>query len=178
MSKILQSSGGVQRSDVYISFLVVGRSALCEHLSDGLHKRAKEKNWYIEVHKCESISEVLENNISMCIDFIIFVFDSLMSASIDWIETNIGLIDEHFIISGACCLVHDNSTLDIMSFVFHNLKEIRKKYNIRFLSAKISDPNRFNELENRILALASTVLGLESQIPTVINTPWNNYSID
>ncbi|XP_015183908.1 PREDICTED: uncharacterized protein LOC107070331 [Polistes dominula] len=171
MSKILQSFDGVQGNDVYISFLVVGKSALCKLLSDGLHVNAKENNWHIEVHKCESISEVLENNISIQIDFIIFAYDSLMSASIDWIETNIGLIDEHFVISGACCLVHDNSTLDVMGFVFHNLKEIRKKYNIRFLSTKISDPKQFNDLINRILTLASTILGLENEIPTIINTP-------
>ncbi|KAI4486932.1 hypothetical protein M0802_012189 [Mischocyttarus mexicanus] len=151
--------------------IVVGTPALCEHLSDGLHRRAKERNWYIEVHKCESISDLSENRISMCIDFIIFLFDSLMPASLDWIETNVDLIDENFIISGACCLVHGNSSLDVMSFVFHKLKEIRKKFNIQFLSAKITDPNKSIDLENRILTLASTVLGLESGIPTIINTP-------
>ncbi|KAF7388638.1 hypothetical protein HZH68_012580 [Vespula germanica] len=168
MNKVLHSSG-VQRNDIHISFLVVGTAELREHISDGLYKSAKEREWRIEIHKCESISQILENNISICIDFIIFAFDSRMSISLEQIKINIGLIDDHFIISGACCLVHGNGVLDVMGFAFHNLKEIRNKYNIRFLSANTFDPNSCINLGNRILNVTSTILGLESRIPTIVN---------
>ncbi|XP_043678010.1 uncharacterized protein LOC122633750 [Vespula pensylvanica] len=170
MNKVLHSSG-VQRNDIHISFLVVGTAELREHISDGLYKSAKEREWRIEIHKCESIVQILENNISICIDFIIFAFDSRMSISLEQIKINIGLIDDHFIISGACCLVHGNGVLDVMGFAFHNLKEIRNKYKIRFLSANTSDPNSCINLGNRILNVTSTILGLESRIPTLANIP-------
>ncbi|KAL2714471.1 uncharacterized protein V1478_015656 [Vespula squamosa] len=168
MNKVLQSSG-VQRNDIHISFLVVGTAELREHISDGLYESAKERKWRIEIHKCESIVQILKNNTSICIDFIIFTFDSRMSISLEQIKINIGLIDDHFIISGACCLVHGNGILDVMGFAFHNLKEIRNKYNIRFLSTNTSDPNNYINLGNRILNVASTILGLESRIPTIAN---------
>lgn len=65
---------------------VVGPAELREHISDGLHKCAKEREWSIEVHKCESIDQLLKHDISICIDYIIFVFDSKMSVSLEQVN--------------------------------------------------------------------------------------------
>lgn len=53
------------------------------------------------------------------------------------VETNINLIDEHYIISGAVCLVNCRGISNSMGLTSHKSAKIREKYNIRFLSANV-----------------------------------------
>lgn len=167
MSRVLRSSG-IQKKNISVSYLVIGTGDLRERISEGLHEGAKKRNIRIEVHKCESVSQILKTKSLICIDFIIFVFDSRMSL-LEQIEKDLTLIDDDFIISNACCLVHGSGVLEIMGLMFHYLNEIRNKYNIRFLSANVFDPNSCMNLVQRILNLTSTVLGFESGIPIIPN---------
>jgi len=56
--------------------------------------------------------------------------------SIFKIEANIAIIDEHYIISGATCLVNCNGIRNVMGLI-HKSKALCHKYNIRFLSANV-----------------------------------------
>lgn len=49
---------------------------LCHKIADGLHRSATERKWSICVHQCESIADVVKTKIDICVDFIIFTFDT------------------------------------------------------------------------------------------------------
>lgn len=89
--------------------------------------------------------------------------------SLEQVGMDLSLIDNHYFIVGACCLVHGNGVLDIMSLAFNNLKQIRKKYNIRYLSTDVRDFDKCMNLGHKILNVTSTILGLENGIPTMTN---------
>ena len=128
---------GTHRSDCSISFLVVGLAELCHKISKGLHKSAKRRKWHIVVHLCEFITEVAKVNLNVSADFIIFVFDWRTTQSLYEVEANINLVDEHYIISGAVCLVNCKGISNIMGLTSHKSTKIRDKYNIRLLSANV-----------------------------------------
>ncbi|XP_050582392.1 uncharacterized protein LOC126918493 isoform X1 [Bombus affinis] len=145
---------------------VIGPAELCHKVSEGLRESAKERKWRIVVHQCELVAKIIESSLSLGIDFIIFVFDWRTTQSLSEVETNISLIDEHYIISGAVCLVNCRGISNIMGLTSHKSAKIREKYNIRFLSANVFKPQICVQLSNRILNLVEAILGITSGIPT------------
>lgn len=160
----------VHRNNCLVSILVIGQAELCHKVSEGLHESAKERKWHIVVHQCELIDEVIRLNLNLSIDFIIFVFDWKTTHSLSEVETNISLIDEHYIISGAVCLINCRGISNSMGLTSHKSAKIREKYNIRFLSANIFKPQICVQLGNRILNLIEAVLGITSGIPIIGRT--------
>ncbi|XP_076236177.1 uncharacterized protein LOC143180375 [Calliopsis andreniformis] len=158
---------GKRRYDCLISFLVIGPKELCDIVSEGLHQSAKTRKWHIVVHRCEFVTEVIKYNLNSDLDFIVFVFDWKTSCSMLEVQANIGLIDEHFIISGSVCLVNCKGASNIMGLNSHKLTKIRDKYNIRFLSANVSEPRDCTELSDSILNLTEAALGITSGIPVI-----------
>ncbi|XP_076641893.1 uncharacterized protein LOC143352861 [Halictus rubicundus] len=157
---------GKHRYESLISFLVVGSADLCQKVSEGLHQSAKVKQWNIVVHQCEFVTDIVKLQFHITVDFIIFVYDR-RSHSLTEVETNISLIDEHYIICGAVCLVNCKEISSSIGFISHESAEIRNKYNIRFLSANVSKPQSCVQLGNRILNLTEAILGVTSGIPII-----------
>ncbi|XP_031834644.1 uncharacterized protein LOC116427922 isoform X2 [Nomia melanderi] len=155
-----------RRYDSSICFLVIGSADLCNKVSEGLHQSAKETQRDVVVHQCEFITEIIKLQIGLAIDFIIFVFDWRFQ-SLSEVETNISLIDEHYIISGTVCLVDCKESSCSMGLISHKSAKIRNKYNIKFLSANISKPQSCVHLGNRILQFSEAVLGITSGIPII-----------
>lgn len=166
MAEILKSCG-LRRNHTTVSFLVVGPADLCQNIGKGLHQGASQRNLCITVHQCESIPQITKPNLDLGIDFVIFAFDWRTTQSLAEVETNISLIDQHFIISGAACLVNCNGITNIMGLIFHKSRKIRTKYNIKFLSANVFNLQACSKLGNRILNLAEALLGTTSGIPAV-----------
>ncbi|OAD58725.1 hypothetical protein WN48_10413, partial [Eufriesea mexicana] len=158
---------GVHRCDCIVSLLIIGQAELCHKVSEGLHESAKGRKWHIVVHQCEFVTEITQLNISLNVDFIIFAFDWRTTQSLSEVETNISLIDEHYIISGAVCFVNCQGISNIMGLTSYKSAKIREKYNIRFLSANVFKPQICVQLGNRILNLVEAILGITSGIPTV-----------
>ena len=52
------------------------------------------------------------------------------------VEDNIAKIDEHYVISGAICLVNCIGVSNVIGMI-HKSRELCQKYNIRFLSANV-----------------------------------------
>ncbi|XP_078048222.1 uncharacterized protein LOC144475807 isoform X2 [Augochlora pura] len=146
--------------------MVVGSADLCHKVSEGLHQSVKERQWNIVVHQCEFVDEILKADVNVTIDFIIFLFDWRFQ-SLSEVETNINLIDEHYIISGSTCLVNCKEISSSMGLISHKSAKLRNKYNIRFLSANVSKLQSCVQLGNRILNVAEAVLGITSGIPTI-----------
>ncbi|XP_033321503.2 uncharacterized protein LOC117217776 [Megalopta genalis] len=157
---------GKRRYESLISFLVVGSADLCQKVSQGLHQSVKGRQWNIVVHQCEFVSEVVKVEVDITVDFIIFVFDWRFQ-SLSEVEANINLIDEHYIIAGATCLVNCKETSSSMGLISHKSAKLRNKYNIRFLSANVSKLQSCVQLGNRILNIAEAILGITSGIPTI-----------
>ncbi|XP_043520310.1 uncharacterized protein LOC122534074 [Frieseomelitta varia] len=162
----LLTNCGPCRNDCLVSLLVIGPAELCCKVSEGLHESAKERKWHIVVHQCELVDKIIQSNLTLGVDFIIFVFD-WTTQSLSEVETNISLIDEHYIISGAACLVNCRGISNIMGLTFHKSAKIREKYNIKFLSANVFKPHICIQLGNRILNLVEAILGITSGIPII-----------
>ncbi|XP_029056539.1 uncharacterized protein LOC114883172 [Osmia bicornis bicornis] len=157
---------GTRQSDCLVSFLVVGAAELCQKIADGLHQCAKERNWHISVHQCELINQVLQSHSNLGIDFIILSFDWKIAQSVSEVETNISLIDQQYILSGAACLVSCKGISNCMGLTFHISTKIQEKYNIKLLCANVYKPQGCVQLGNRILNIAESVLGMTNGIPT------------
>ena len=158
---------GKHRNGCLVSFLVIGPAELCYKISEGLHESAKKRKWHIVVHLCELVTEVAKVNLNVSADFIIFVFDWRTTQSLSEVEANINLIDEHYITSGAVCLVNCKGISNIMGLTSHKSTKIRDKYNIRFLSANVFKSEVCVQLGGRILNLTEAVLGVTSGIPNI-----------
>ncbi|XP_076760078.1 uncharacterized protein LOC143428819 isoform X1 [Xylocopa sonorina] len=157
---------GVRQSDSLVSLLVIGPAELCCKVSEELHKSAAKRKWHIVVHQCEFVTQITRSQLNIGIDFIIFVFDWRTSESFSEVETNISLIDEHYIISGAVCLVNCKAVSKVMRLISHKIVQLQERYNIQFLSANILKPQICVQLGNKILNLVEVVLGITSGIPT------------
>ena len=140
---------------------------MCLKISEGLHESAKKRKWHIAVHLCEFVTQVAKVNINLSADFIIFVFDWRTTQSLFEVEANINLIDQHYITSGAVCLINCKGITNIMGLTSHKSTNIRDKYNIRFLSANVFKSEVCMKLGDRILNLTEAVLGITSGIPSI-----------
>ncbi|XP_043259410.1 uncharacterized protein LOC122401387 [Colletes gigas] len=156
----------IPKYDYSASLLIIGTADLCEKVSEALHQCAKGKKWNIAVHKCESISEITRFKINFSIDYIILVND-WTTQSLSEVETNICLIDEHYIHFGAICLINCQGISKTVGLNAHKSSKICDKYNIRFLSTNISKPQNCIQLGNRILNLVEAVFGITSGIPII-----------
>ncbi|EFN68407.1 hypothetical protein EAG_10380 [Camponotus floridanus] len=165
MAEIFRN-GRVRRSECLISFMIVGSAELCHKISEGLHQNARERRWHISVHQCESIADVVKANIDISVDFIIFASDLKVAHALSEIEANIAIIDEHYIISGATCLVNCNGIRNVMGLI-HKSKALCHKYNIRFLSANVFDMQACIYLGSRLLNIMEGIMGLNSGIPII-----------
>ncbi|KAM0736826.1 hypothetical protein ACS0PU_006475 [Formica fusca] len=165
MAEIFRS-GRVRRSECLIAFMIVGPAELCHKISEGLHQNARERRWNISVHLCESIADVVKAKIDISVDFIIFASDLRAAHALSEIEANIAIIDEHYIISGATCLVNCNGMCNVMGLI-HKSKALCHKYNIRFLSANVLDMQSCIYLGSRIFNIMEGILGLNSGIPVI-----------
>ncbi|KOC62954.1 hypothetical protein WH47_04852, partial [Habropoda laboriosa] len=145
---------------------VIGAAELCYKVSEGLYESAREKKWRITVHQCESVTQFTQFHLNLGIDFILLVFDWRTLHSLTEVETNINLIDEYYIISGAVCLINCKGISNIKGLSSHKSAKIRDKYNIRLLSVDVFKPQVCVQLGIRILNLAEAVLGITSGIPT------------
>lgn len=159
-------SCGTRRSDAVVSFLVVAEAELCYKISEGLHRSAKELQWNINVHQCEFVADIIKQTPNLGVDFVIFAVDSRLTQSLSDVETSINQIDQHFIISGAVCLVNCNGVSNL-ALNSHRSMKIRDKYNIRFMSANVYKPEACFHLGNRILNLTEAIYGLSSGIPSM-----------
>lgn len=144
---------------------VTGPLELCQKVYEGLLESARERNWYIVVHQCETIVEIIKSKLNIGIDYIIFLFDGRTSKSLSDVEENLSVVDEHFIVSGAVCLVNCKGISNFMGRTSQKVAEIRNKYNIHFLSANVFDSLSCVQLGGSILNLTEAVLGITSGIP-------------
>ncbi|XP_076176356.1 uncharacterized protein LOC143151264 [Ptiloglossa arizonensis] len=165
MTEIL-TKFGKPRYDYKAALLVIGPAELCDKVSETLHQSAKERKWRILVHKCEFVTEITKYDCNLSVDYIIFIFD-WRTQSLSNVETNICYIDEHYINSGAVCIVNCQGISNIMGLVSQKSSIICDKYNIRFLSTNIFKPQSFIYLGNRILNLVEAVLGITNGIPII-----------
>ncbi|KAL0121198.1 hypothetical protein PUN28_008702 [Cardiocondyla obscurior] len=165
MAEIFKS-GTFRKNGCMIAFMIVGSANLCRKISEGLHQSAKEKKWHICIHQCESITDVIKANLDISVDYIIFAFDLRATYSLLEVEANIAIIDEYYIISGSACLVNCNGISNVMELI-HKSKKLCHKYNIRFLSANISNTQACVSLGTRILNITEGILGLNSGIPVI-----------
>ncbi|XP_018397160.1 PREDICTED: uncharacterized protein LOC108775328 [Cyphomyrmex costatus] len=145
---------------------VVGSADLCQKISQGLHESAKERKWEICVHQAESITDVVKTRIDISVDFIIFPFDLKISQTLSEIKANIVRIEESFVLSGAVCVVNCNGVSNVMGLI-HEAKKLCHNYNIRFLSANISNMQACVSLGSRILNITEGILGLNSGLPVI-----------
>lgn len=143
-------------------------SDLCEKVSDGLLHSAKERDRRVVVHQCESIVQVLRFKPDTSIDFVIFAYDGRITNILNEVEENIGLIDEHYSITSRTILIHCNGLPNIRCPSFDRARSLCDKYNLRFMSANVFDPDNCKLLAKRILNLAEVILGFNSGIPTII----------
>ncbi|KAH0956707.1 hypothetical protein HN011_007606 [Eciton burchellii] len=152
---------------------VIGPAELCQKISNSLHQNALERRWQISIHQCESIADVIKTRLDISVDFIIFAFDSRTVHTLSEVEVNITLIDEHYIISGAACLVNCNGISNVTELI-HKSKKFCHKYNIRFLSANVFDIQACVQLGSRILNITEGLLGLNSGIPIIQTSAQHN----
>ncbi|XP_017891179.1 uncharacterized protein LOC108631617 isoform X2 [Ceratina calcarata] len=144
---------------------VTGPIELCRKVSEELQESAKERKWRIVVHQCETVADVIKSKLNIGVDFIVFVFDWRISQTLSDVEKNLRLIDEHFIVSGAVCLVNCTGILSFVGKTSHKIVQIRNKYNIHFLSANVFKSLIRVQLGGRILNLVEALLGITSGIP-------------
>nr|XP_012135079.1 PREDICTED: guanine deaminase isoform X2 [Megachile rotundata] len=69
------------------SFEIIGPAELCDKITEGLHQSAKARNWHISVHQCEILTQILELNFNLEVDFIIFAFDWGIAQSVSEKQT-------------------------------------------------------------------------------------------
>lgn len=164
MAEIFKN-GTFRGGECLIAFMIVGSAELCQKISEGLYLSAKERKWQISIHQCESITDV-KTRIDISVDFIIFPFDLRASHTLLEIEANIARIDEYYVLSGAVCVVNCNGISNVMGLI-HKSKKLCHDYNIRFLSANISNMQACVSLGSRILNITEGILGLNSGVPVI-----------
>ncbi|XP_012266682.1 uncharacterized protein LOC105692205 [Athalia rosae] len=164
MAQVLRH--GIRTNFAVISLLVVSTAEICEKITEGLLKSTSAQKYRVLVHRCESIDEIITKWNSLHVDFIVFAFDSRISLSLIEVEKNIFLVDQSFILYGQSCLVHANNvSTHAMGINTDKILELSYKYNLRLLSANVFVPEDCLYLGERIITLASAVLGQKSGYP-------------
>ncbi|KAJ8680528.1 hypothetical protein QAD02_016315 [Eretmocerus hayati] len=166
MAGVLRCCGAWDKKSV-ISFLIVADGELCDRIYEAIQVNVRNRGYAIAVHKCESVTDILEAKPDLHVDFVIFAFDSKVTTSVRKVEDNIRLLDEFFIISGRVCLVNCYGESNTMGLSCHKANGLSEKFCLKLYSANIYETNGMKDLGERILNYSEALTGVSGEVPNL-----------
>ncbi|KAI5716115.1 hypothetical protein M8J76_001170 [Diaphorina citri] len=162
-----------------LSIVIVGHDSDCKKLEKCMQHVNETENWnYKFTTKClpsiDSVAERETGPVSIHADYIVFLVDVTNPTCLDQIRESIFYLDSIFL-CGRIALINVNHKLPLVHWSIDSeaIPSLCQEFNLNLINGDLNIEKTANHTAKRTLILVSTVCGLKTGFPCMIDFPYH-----